>query len=81
MKSYQALSNSGVLQMQGQAYARGADQQTAMGLATGYSRSVNGGDCDVSADPEGARDDCEVGCRASGDRHDLLADAGHMRGG
>lgn len=41
------------MQMQGQAYVLGADQQTAMGLAGGYSRSVNGGDCKDFAHFEG----------------------------
>lgn len=42
------------MQMQGQAYALGVDQQTAMNLAASYGSPVNAGDSGVLLDPQGA---------------------------
>jgi hypothetical protein len=40
------------LQMQGQAYALGADQQAVMSLAASYGAGVNGADGSVLLDPQ-----------------------------
>ena len=42
------------LQMQGQAYALGADQQAVMSLAASYGAGVNGADGSVLLDPQAA---------------------------
>ena len=41
-------------QMQGQAYALGADQQAVMSLAASYGAGVNGADGSVLLDPQAA---------------------------